>query len=208
MDKFLKFLLEIGPLLVFFFLNSQENTSIWLGQYFLDDTIKPIIIATGGFVIATVISLIATYIMLKKLPVMPLVSGVFIIIMGGLTIYLNDDTFIKIKPTIVNMLFGSVLLIGLKFNKVFLKVLLEEGVDLTDIGWRGLTVRWGVFFYFLALINEIAWRCFSTDQWVTFKVWGVMPLTIIFVLLQIKFIMKHINPEETDNQLSDNVSEK
>jgi intracellular septation protein len=200
MDKFLKFFLELGPLLVFFFLNSQEDISVWLGEYFFGDTLKPIIVATGGFVIATIISLIATYIMLKNLPVMPLVSGFFIIIMGGLTIYLNDDTFIKIKPTIVNMLFGTVLLIGLKFNKVFLKLILEEGVDLTDIGWRGLTVRWGLFFYFLALINEIAWRCFTTDQWVTFKVWGVMPLTVIFVVFQIKFIMKHLKPEATENQ--------
>jgi intracellular septation protein len=192
MNKLIKFLLEMGPLLIFFFLNAQEQKSIQLGEYILGETLKPIIVATGGFVVATIISLILTFVLMRKLPIMPLVSGFFIIIMGGLTIYLNDDTFIKLKPTIVNILFGTVLLVGLKFNQIFLKIILEEGIHLTEIGWRGLTVRWGGFFYFLALINEIVWRSFSTDQWVTFKVWGVMPLTILFVMFQIKFIMKHI----------------
>lgn len=196
MDKLIKFLLEIGPLLVFFFLNSQENTSVALGEYFLGEAVKPIIVATGGFVIATIISLIATYILLKKLPIMPLVSGFFIIIMGGLTIYLNDDTFIKLKPTIVNLLFGSLLLVGLKFNQIFLKIILDEGLSLSEAGWRGLTVRWGLFFYFLAVINEIVWRCFTTDQWVTFKVWGVMPITIIFIITQVKFIMKNMDSSD------------
>ena len=188
MNKFIKFLLEFGPLLVFFLLNNQEKNSVWFGY-----DLKPIMVATAGFIIATIISLCITYILLRKLPVMPLVSGVFIIIMGGLTLYMNDDVFIKIKPTIVNCLFGTALLIGLRFNQIFLKIIFDEGFNLTEIGWRGLTIRWGLFFYFLAAINEIVWRFFTTHQWATFKVFGIMPITIIFVLFQIKYINLHIS---------------
>ncbi|MFT6071719.1 MAG: intracellular septation protein [Alphaproteobacteria bacterium] len=193
MNKFLKFILELGPLLVFFYLNSRAET-----VHIADYTLKPLMAATAGFIIATVASLSIMYIMVRKLPVMPLISGVFVVGLGGLTLYLNDETFIKIKPTLVNIVFGSILLIGLKFNKVFLKMLLEEGFNLTDKGWHGLTIRWGLFFYCLAFLNEIVWHNFTTDQWVTFKVFGIMPLTIGFVLLNIRFIMQHTqNTDET-----------
>jgi intracellular septation protein len=195
MNKIFKFALEIGPLLVFFFLNNQQKTI-----NFMDYDLKPLMMATAGFIVATLISLIVTYILMRKLPIMPLVSGVFVVLLGGLTLYLNDETFIKIKPTVVNILFGSILLIGLKFDRVFLKLLLEDGIQLNAVGWRGLTIRWGLFFYFLAITNEIVWRSFTTDQWATFKVFGTMPITIIFILSQVKFMMKHIisdNPSET-----------
>jgi len=186
MNKVLKFFLELGPLLTFFYLNSRAETVNLLGY-----TLQPLMAATAGFIITTVISLAIMYIMVRKLPMMPLISGIFVVGMGGLTLYLNDETFIKMKPTFVNIVFGSILLIGLKFKRLFLKILLEEGFELSDEGWLGLTVRWSGFFFFLALLNEIVWRNFTTDQWVSFKVFGIMPLTIIFVLLNIRFILKH-----------------
>lgn len=191
MHKILKFFFELGPLLIFFYLNSRKETVLIAGH-----ELEPIFAATAGFIIATIISLIVTYVTLRKLPIMPLVSGVFIVIMGGITLYLNDDTFIKIKPTLVNSLFGTILLVGLKFDRIFLKLLLEDGFKLTDQGWHGLTVRWGVFFLCLAGLNEFVWRCFTTDQWVDFKVFGIMPLTMLFVLSQVKFLMKHMQNDE------------
>ncbi len=199
MTKFLKFFLEIGPLLIFFFLNNRSENLNLLGY-----DLKPIMAATAGFIIATVISLVATYVLLRKLPIMPLVSGLFIIVFGGLTIYLNDEMFIKIKPTLLNILFGSILLIGLKFNQIFLKLLLEDGLSLNPAGWRGLTIRWGIFFYFLAIMNEIVWRCFTTEQWATFKVFGTMPITIIFILSQLKFMMNHMDNVAQEKPLPKN----
>ncbi len=201
MNKLLKLSLELGPLLVFFFLNNQQKTINLMGY-----ELKPLMAATAGFIVATLISLVTMYILMRKLPMMPLISGFFVVTLGGLTLYLNDETFIKIKPTLVNTLFGSILLIGLKFKKIFLKYLLEDGFNLTPVGWRTLTIRWGLFFYFLAIINEIVWRLCTTEQWTTFKVFGTMPITIIFVISQVKFITTHMIPDnisETKSKLSD-----
>lgn len=168
--------------------------------------LKPLMLATAGFIVATLVSLVTMYILMRKLPMMPLISGFFVVTLGGLTLYLNDETFIKIKPTLVNILFGSILLIGLKFKQIFLKYLLEDGFNLTPFGWRTLTIRWGLFFYFLAIINEIVWRLCTTEQWATFKVFGTMPITIIFVISQVKFITTHIIPDnvsETDSKQSE-----
>ena len=157
--------------------------------------------ATGLFMAATVISLIVSKIVFKHLPVMPFVSGIVVMIFGGLSIWLQDETFIKMKPTIVNTLFGVTLLIGLLFGKSLLGYVFNAAFQLTDEGWRKLTLRWGIFFLFLAVLNEVVWRNFSDAVWVNFKVWGTMPITIAFTLAQMPLIMKHsLEPKSEDGK--------
>ena len=127
---------------------------------------------------------------------MPLVSGVVVMVFGGLTLWLHDDLFIKMKPTIVNTLFGAVLLGGLLFGRSLLGYVFDSAFQLDAEGWRKLTFRWGVFFLFLAVLNEVVWRNFSLDTWVAFKVWGNMPLTLVFTFSQMPLIMRHSLPEQ------------
>lgn len=191
----LKLALELGPLLIFFFANLRGP---WLVEKFpvLASFGGPLFVATALFMAATVISLTISKIVLKHLPVMPFVSGVVVLIFGSLSIYLQDETFIKMKPTIINALFGLTLLAGLLFGKSLLGYVFNAAFQLDAEGWRKLTVRWGLFFLFLAVLNEIVWRNFSDDTWVAFKVWGTMPITILFTLAQMPLIMKHtIAPE-------------
>ena len=162
--QLIKLALELGPLVLFFILNSRAG----------------IFVATGWFMGAMVISLLLSWLILKRVAVMPLVTGVVVLIFGGLTLWLQDDTFIKLKPTIVNILFGGVLLGGLLFGQSLLKYVFGDVYKLKPEGWRILTWRWTIFFFVLAAINEIVWRNFSTDFWVAFKVWGIMPLTLVF----------------------------
>ncbi len=190
MNPFLKLALELGPLLVFFFANARGE---WLMQKFPAMGIfgGPIFLATGLFMIATAIALMVSWILVRSLPIMPLVSGVVVFVFGALTLWLQDDVFIKMKPTIVNTLFGAVLLGGLVFGKSLLGYVFDSAFKLDAEGWRKLTFRWGLFFLFLALANEIVWRNFSTDAWVAFKVWGIMPITLVFTLSQMPLIMRH-----------------
>ena len=171
----LKLALEMGPLAIFFIMNGKFG----------------IFYATGAFMIATIVSLAASRFFLKRIPILALVTGVFVMVFGFLTIYLQDDTFIKIKPTIVNCLFALILSAGLYFRRPVLKFALGEVLHLSDEGWRLLTFRWMGFFIFLAILNEVVWRNFSTDTWVSFKSFGIMPLTFLFMLAQISLIMKH-----------------
>ncbi len=184
--QLLKLVLEIGPLVIFFLSNS------WHGIQF----------ATKAFMIATIISLVLSRWLLGKIAVMPLVTAVFVMIFGGLTVWLEDDHFIKLKPTIVNLFFGTILFGGLFFGKSLLKHVFADAFHLTDIGWRILTLRWGFFFLVLAALNEIVWRNFSTDSWVTFKTFGIMPLTMVFAVSQIGIIKRHELPS-TDRTLKD-----
>lgn len=186
----LKMALELGPLLVFFFGNLRGE---WLVGKFpaLSAIGGPLLIATALFMVATVISLVLSKIVFKHLPVMPFVSGVVVMVFGGLSIWLQDETFIKMKPTIVNTLFGVVLLGGLFFGKSLLGYVFNAAFNLDAEGWRKLTLRWGIFFLFLALLNEFVWRNFSDEAWVNFKVWGTMPITILFTLAQMPLIMRH-----------------
>lgn len=193
----LKLVLELGPLLVFFFGNLRGE---WLVQHFpqLATLGGPLFVATGLFMAATVLSLIVSKVMLGHLPLMPFVSGIVVLVFGALGIYLQNETFIKMKPTIVNTLFGVILLGGLFFGKSLLGYVFHAAFKLTDEGWRKLTLRWGLFFLVLAVMNEVVWRNFSTDFWVAFKVWGTMPITILFTLSQMPLIMRHSaeQPEE------------
>jgi intracellular septation protein len=177
MNALLKFALELGPLVIFFAANARGGL-FW---------------ATGLFMVATAISLTVSWLMIRRLPIMPLVTGVVVFIFGGLTLYLQDEQFIKLKPTIVNILFGGTLLIGLAFGKSLLAVVFEAAFDLNEEGWRKLTFRWALFFLLLAVLNEVIWRNFSTDFWVAFKVWGVMPLTFLFALSQVPLLQKYDN---------------
>jgi intracellular septation protein len=195
MNPLLKLALELGPLLVFFFANTRGE---WLVQKFpaLGNLGGPIFVATALFMVATAIALTASWILVRSLPIMPLVSGVVVFVFGALTLYLQDDIFIKMKPTIVNTLFGAVLLGGLFFGKSLLGYVFDSAFKLDAEGWRKLTLRWGLFFLFLAVANEVVWRNFSTDTWVAFKVWGIMPITLIFTFSQMPLIMRHAMEEK------------
>ena len=175
MNPLFKLVLEIGPLVVFFIANSQSG----------------IFTATMAFMIATAISLGISYAINRTIPTMPLVTGVFVMVFGGLTLWLQDETFIKLKPTLVNILFGSILTFGLMTGRLFLKMLLDSTMALTDTGWTIMTKAWIGFFFTLAILNEVVWRSFSTDFWVSFKLFGIMPLTVAFSIALVPVITKH-----------------
>ncbi len=179
-----KLVLEMGPLVAFFFTNYKFG----------------IFPATAVLMVAVVISLIASYILTRHVPMMPVVTAVAVCFFGALTFYFDNDLFIKLKPTIVNSIFGAALLGGLAFGKPLLPVVLDSMLKLTEEGWRKLTFRWGLFFFLLAAINEVVWRTQTTDFWVSFKVFGTMPLTLIFAFSQVPLIMKHeLKGEEAEN---------
>ena len=171
----LKFVLEMGPLVLFFLVYSKFG--IFQG--------------TATLMVATVIALAVTYVLTKHLPVMPMVTAAMVVIFGGATLLLHDATFVKMKATVVYLLFAAALLGGLLFGKALLSVAFDSVMNLTEEGWRKLTLRWGLFFLFLAVLNEVVWRFFSTDFWVAFKVWGTMPITIAFTLAQMGLIQRH-----------------
>jgi intracellular septation protein len=203
LNPMFKLVLEMGPLVVFFMANSKPLLFAPLVSKFLNADILAgeqgkIIAATALFMAAMQASLVITFILTRHLPIMPLVTAVVVLIFGGLTLYFNDATFIKLKPTIVNTLFGLVLLGGLAFGKALLPVVLDSVLHLDDIGWRKLTLRWGVFFLVLAGLNEFVWRTQSDDFWVNFKVWGTMPITILFAISQTPLIIKHQIDPKTD----------
>jgi intracellular septation protein len=197
-NPLLKLALELGPLGVFFFANARGE---WLAERFpaLDALGGPIFTATALFMVAMLISLAVSLALTRRLPIMPFVTAIVVVVFGGLTLWLQDDTFIKMKPTIVNVLFGAVLLGGLVFGKALLGYVFDSAFKLTDEGWTKLTFRWGLFFFALAILNEIVWRNFSTDFWVTFKVFGIMPLTLLFTLSQLPLLSRtQIKPDEAE----------
>jgi intracellular septation protein len=182
MHPILKLVTEIGPLAAFFFANAKFG----------------IFTATAVFMIAMVASLVISYLLVRKLAILPLITAGFVLVFGGLTIWLNNDLFIKLKPTIVNILFAGILFTGLALKKQFLQMVMGEIVQLEPEGWHKLTIRWACFFLVLAVLNEIVWRNFSTDTWVSFKVFGIMPLTMVFALSQVGLLSTYqIAPEES-----------
>jgi len=175
LNPLLKLALDLGPLLLFFFANTRWG----------------IFAATGAFMAATLVSIAVTYALARRVPMMPLVSAVVVMVFGGLTLYLQDEVFIKLKPTIIYALFAAVLLGGLAFGRSLLAVVLDSVFQLTEDGWKKLTLRWGLFFVAMAILNEIVWRSVSTDTWVAFKAFGFLPLTILFALAQTPLMMRH-----------------
>lgn len=173
--QLIKLTLEIGPLVVFFIVNARFD----------------IFVGTAWFMGAMAISLVLSWLLLKRIAVMPLVSGILVLAFGGLTLLLHDETFIKIKPTIINTMFGVTLIGGLFFKKSLLRYVFGDVYKLQDRGWSILTLRWGLFFLALAVVNEVIWRTQSTDFWVSFKVWANMPLTVIFAASQIPVINRY-----------------
>ena len=171
----LKFVLEMGPLVLFFL--AYNKFGIFAG--------------TGTLMVATVIALAVTYVLTKHLPVMPMVTAAMVVIFGGATLLLHDATFVKMKATIVYLLFAAALLGGLLFGKALLSVAFDSVMNLTEEGWRKLTLRWGLFFIAMAVVNEVVWRTQTENFWVNFKVFGFVPLTIVFALSQTPLMLKH-----------------
>ena len=163
--------------------------------------------ATAAFMVATAIALPAAWWLQRRLPVMPLVSGVFVLGFGGLTLALDDETFIKLKPTIVNLLFAAILAGGLVFRLGLLQKLFDSVFELTARGWRLLTIRWMLFFVVLAALNEVVWRTQTTEVWIQFKLFGIMPLTLIFSMAQIPLITRYQLPEEDEPEEAEEPAE-
>lgn len=209
MRPWLKLAIEAGPLVVFFLVNGRkglpEFRHLWLPPGAEPMVGQALFEATGAFMIATIVALIAGWTLERKIPVMPLVSGIFVLLFGGLTLYLADEIFIKLKPTLVNCLFAAILFGGLLFGKPLLKPLFGSAVQLTDRGWRILTIRWAVFFVVLAALNEIVWRGFSTDFWVSFKLFGIMPLTFLFAAAQTPLFLREQIPDDATDSADDKV---
>ncbi|MCZ2327921.1 septation protein A [Bartonella sp. F02] len=197
----LRFFLEMGPLIIFFLANYKGEWLINNIELFKSFD-KPIFPATAIFMIAIVISLILSWIIARTIPVMPLISGIFILVFGFLTLWLHNDTFIKMKPTIINMLFAAILFGGMLFKKALLSYVFDSALKLDDLGWKKLTYNWAFFFFFLAILNEIIWRNFSDDFWASFKVFGIMPITILFTLMQMPIILKHSKKTLIENNES------
>ena len=176
--SFLKFITDFGPLLIFFtiYYKSGNNLSI---------AIPPLIIST-------LIAVAIMYFVEKKIPYVPLIGAIVISLFGGLTLYFNNPIFIYMKPTIVNIIFAGILIVSnIYFNKNFLKLFLQTAFQLNDEGWKKLNFRWAYFFIFLAILNEIVWRTQPETTWVNFKVWGMLPITIIFTAMQLPLINKY-----------------
>ncbi len=176
--SFLKFVTDFGPLLIFLivYYNGDKNLKV----------------AIPPFIVATLIALAVVWFIEKKIPMVPLLGGIFITLFGGLTIYFDNPVFIYIKPTIINILFGLALLFGKHFTaEPLLKKMLGNSMKLNDEGWKILNNRWVYFFFGLALLNETVWRTQSEEFWVNFKVWGILPLTLIFTAFQISIINKY-----------------
>jgi intracellular septation protein len=176
--SFVKFVTDFGPLAVFFFF------------YYNSD--KDLKIAIPPFIIATLIALILVWILEKKIPMVPLISGILITLFGGLTIYFDNPVFLYMKPTIINILFGLALLFGKYItDEPVLKKIMGKSIMLSDIGWHLLNKRWMLFFFALAILNELVWRTQTEEFWVNFKVWGILPITFIFTAFQISLINKY-----------------
>jgi intracellular septation protein len=180
LNPFVKLALDFGPLILFFIINGRAGI-FW---------------ATAAFMGAFVVSVAVSYFLIRRFPIMTLVTGAVVLVFGGLTIWLHDPTFVKLKTTIIYLLFAGVLAAGLILKQPFLEIAFDSAFHLTEEGWRILTIRWIVFFVAMAIVNEVVWRTQSTDFWVAFKTFGFIPLTIVYALAQLPVLQKYAKPEE------------
>ncbi len=178
-ESFLKFITDFLPLILFFIV------------YKFSKHPQPIVMATIYLVIATIIALIISYIFTKKIAKMPLFSAILLSIFGGLTIFSGNELFIKIKPTLLNLLFAIILFTSYLLKKPILSYLFDGAINMSKEAWIVFSYRWACFFLFLALLNEVVWRNFSTDFWVQFKVFGILPISIIFAAFNLPFLLKN-----------------
>jgi intracellular septation protein len=179
---------ELGPLIVFFIANARYH----------------LFVATGAFMAAIVVAMIASYVVTRHVPLMALVTGAIVLVFGTLTLALHDETFIKVKPTIIYGLFAATLGGGLLFGRSFIALLFDQMFNLTPLGWRILTFRWALFFAGMAVLNEAIWRTQSTDFWVAFKAFGVIPITMGFAVLQMPLIKRyHVDPVSLETSEAD-----
>jgi intracellular septation protein len=179
---------ELGPLIVFFIANAKFN----------------LFVATGAFMVAVIVAMIASYVVVRHVPVMAIVTAVVVIVFGTLTLVLHDETFIKMKPTIVYTLFAAVLGGGLLFGRSFIAIMFDQMFNLTPQGWRVLTLRWALWFLAMAVLNEIIWRTQSTDFWVAFKAFGMVPLTMLFAVTQMPLVKRyHLEPASLEASEAD-----
>ncbi len=187
-----RMLLELGPLAAFFFTYVLWDRIFPPAAPLAPGDLAPgLMAATVVLMVAVVVSLGLSYRWERRVPLMPLVTAVMVLVFGGLTIALRDPVFIKLKPTIVNGLFAAALFVGLAFGKSFLQPLLGHAFQITPRGWRVLTWRWAFFFIFLGLLNEFVWRSFSEEFWVSFKAWGMFPITLVFAIAQLPLIQRY-----------------
>jgi len=173
---------ELGPLLIFFAANAKFG----------------LFVATGAFMVAIVAAIIASYVVTRHVPMMAIVTAVIVLVFGGLTLFFHDETFIKIKPTIIYTLFAMTLGIGLLLGRSFIAIMFDQMFNLTPEGWRLLTMRWAIFFAGMAVLNEMVWRTQTTDFWVSFKAFGVLPITLVFTMLQMPLIKRFSIEPATD----------
>jgi intracellular septation protein len=201
LNPFLKLALEMGPLILFFFANSRPALFTPLIGPLLPAAVASgehvgIFAATAVFMVAILASLVVSYVLTRHLPAMAIVTAIVVLVFGSATLIFQDETFIKMKPTIIYLLFGGVLIGGLMFNKPLLAIVFDAVFDLTPEGWRKLTLRWAIFFLALAVLNEIVWRTQTTDFWVSFKVFGVVPLTFVFAAFQYPLLQRYATVKE------------
>ena len=183
-NPILKLVLELGPLALFFAAYSRLGL-IW---------------ATGVMMASVVVTLGVSYALLRRIPIMPLVTAIIVVIFGSLTLFLHDETFIKMKPTALYLLFGGALLGGLAIGRPLLPILFDGALNVTAEGWRRLTWRWAYFFFALAALNEIVWRTQTTGFWVGFKTFGILPLTVLFALAQAPLAMRYEAKDDERNE--------
>ena len=179
---------ELGPLVIFFVANAKGN----------------LFIATGAFMVAVVVAMAASWVVTRHVPLMAIVTAVVVLVFGTLTLVLHDETFIKVKPTIIYGLFATILGGGLLFGRSFIAILFDQMFNLTAQGWRILTLRWSLWFCAMAVLNEIIWRTQTTDFWVTFKAFGMVPLTMVFAISQMGLIKRyHLEPVSLEQSAAD-----
>ena len=179
---------ELGPLIIFFIANAKFD----------------LFVATGAFMVAVIVAMVASYVVTRHVPMMAIVTAVVVIVFGTLTLMLHDETFIKVKPTIVYTLFAAILGGGLLFGRSFIAIMFDQMFNLTPHGWRILTLRWALWFLAMAVLNEIIWRTQSTDFWVNFKVFGMVPLTMLFAVTQMPLIKRyHLEPASLEASEAD-----